>query len=38
MRHYAIGLDIGITSVGWATVALDADENPWDNRSGFQDF
>jgi len=28
MRHYAIGLDIGITSVGWATVALDADENP----------
>lgn len=28
MRPYAIGLDIGITSVGWATVALDADENP----------
>ena len=28
MRPYAIGLDIGITSVGWAALALDADENP----------
>lgn len=27
MLPYAIGLDIGITSVGWATVALD--ENDW---------
>lgn len=28
MREYGIGLDIGIASVGWATVALDDDENP----------
>lgn len=28
MHQYAIGLDIGITSVGWAALALDADENP----------
>ena len=28
MRSYAIGLDIGITSVGWATLALDGNENP----------
>ena len=28
MRSYAIGLDIGITSVGWAAVALDDKENP----------
>lgn len=28
MHPYAIGLDIGITSVGWAVVALDADEQP----------
>ncbi len=28
MRSYAIGLDIGITSVGWAAVALDGKENP----------
>ena len=27
MHQYAIGLDIGITSVGWAALALDADEN-----------
>ncbi|MCH3914396.1 MAG: type II CRISPR RNA-guided endonuclease Cas9 [Acidaminococcaceae bacterium] len=26
---YAIGLDIGIASVGWATVKLDHDEQPW---------
>lgn len=26
---YGIGLDIGITSVGYAVVALDMDENPW---------
>ncbi len=26
---YAIGLDIGIASVGWAVVALDQEENPW---------
>ena len=26
---YGIGLDIGITSVGYAVVALDTDENPW---------
>lgn len=26
---YAIGLDIGIASVGYAVVALDYDENPW---------
>ena len=28
MRAYAIGLDIGITSVGWAALALDAEERP----------
>lgn len=28
MGKYAIGLDIGITSVGWAAVALDGAENP----------
>ncbi len=28
MYHYAIGLDIGITSVGWAAVALDESEQP----------
>lgn len=28
MLPYAIGLDIGITSVGWAAVALDANERP----------
>lgn len=28
MKKYAIGLDIGITSVGWAAVALDANEDP----------
>ena len=28
MVTYAIGLDIGISSVGWAVVALDGDENP----------
>ena len=28
MYPYAIGLDIGIASVGWATVALDAEEKP----------
>ena len=28
MYNYAIGLDIGIASVGWAIVALDANENP----------
>ena len=28
MFPYAIGLDIGITSVGWAVVALDHQENP----------
>ncbi len=28
MRKYAIGLDVGITSVGWAVVALDHDEHP----------
>ena len=26
---YAIGLDIGIASVGYAVLALDHDENPW---------
>lgn len=26
---YAIGLDIGIASVGYAVLALDYDENPW---------
>lgn len=34
MHQYAIGLDIGITSVGWAALALDADENP----CGILDF
>jgi len=29
MYTYAIGLDIGITSVGWATLALDEKENPF---------
>ena len=29
MLPYAIGLDIGITSVGWATVALDLDDRPF---------
>lgn len=28
MKPYAIGLDIGITSVGWAVVALDSKEKP----------
>ncbi len=28
MRDYGIGLDIGISSVGWAVVALDDNENP----------
>lgn len=28
MKPYAIGLDIGITSVGWAVLALDANEKP----------
>lgn len=28
MGAYAIGLDIGITSVGWAALALDSAENP----------
>lgn len=28
MRNYAIGLDIGIASVGWAVVCLDANEKP----------
>ena len=28
MIPYAIGLDIGITSVGWATVALDDEDKP----------
>lgn len=28
MIPYAIGLDIGVTSVGWATVALDGDDRP----------
>ncbi|MCL2195319.1 MAG: type II CRISPR RNA-guided endonuclease Cas9 [Oscillospiraceae bacterium] len=27
--RYGIGLDIGITSVGWAIVLLDEDEQPW---------
>ena len=26
---YAIGLDIGIASVGYAVVGLDYEENPW---------
>ncbi len=29
MLPYAIGLDIGITSVGWATVALDREDKPF---------
>ena len=29
MLPYAIGLDIGITSVGWATVALDENDRPY---------
>ena len=29
MYPYAIGFDIGITSVGWAEVALDQNENPY---------
>jgi len=29
MLQYAIGLDIGITSVGWATVALDENDKPY---------
>ena len=29
MLNYGIGLDIGITSVGWATVALDLDDKPF---------
>ncbi len=29
MCPYAIGFDIGITSVGWAEVALDQNENPY---------
>ena len=29
MLSYGIGLDIGISSVGWATVALDSGDNPY---------
>ena len=29
MLPYGIGLDIGITSVGWATVALDEEDSPY---------
>ncbi len=29
MLSYGIGLDIGITSVGWATVALDKEDSPY---------
>lgn len=29
MDSYGIGLDIGISSVGWAVVALDKDESPF---------
>ncbi len=29
MLSYGIGLDIGIASVGWATVALDSDDKPY---------
>ena len=29
MLPYAIGLDVGISSVGWATVALDKDDRPF---------
>ena len=28
MRKYAIGLDVGVTSVGWAIVALNEEEQP----------
>ena len=28
MIPYAIGLDVGVASVGWAAVALDSKENP----------
>lgn len=34
MHQYAIGLDIGIASVGWAALALDGEENP----CGILDF
>lgn len=34
MHQYAIGLDIGIASVGWAALALDSEENP----CGILDF
>ena len=29
MYPYAIGFDIGITSVGWAVVALDGEDKPF---------
>ena len=29
MISYGIGLDVGITSVGWATVALDSEDRPF---------
>lgn len=29
MIPYAIGFDIGITSVGWAVVALDSEDKPY---------
>ncbi len=29
MLSYGIGLDVGITSVGWATVALDGNDKPY---------
>ena len=29
MYPYGIGLDIGISSVGWAVVALDNNESPY---------
>ena len=29
MYPYAIGFDIGITSVGWAVVALDVEDKPF---------
>lgn len=28
MKKYAIGLDMGIASIGWAVLALDGEENP----------
>ena len=28
MTPYALGLDIGITSVGWAALALNSEEKP----------